>query len=56
MDSPDQHDEATIKAIKENIAGLQRISGERIWSEWNKILTGRFAVELTLKKIGTAHV
>lgn len=49
MDSPDQHDEATIKALKENIDGLQQISGERIWSEWSKILTGNFSLELTLK-------
>jgi len=49
MDSPDQHDEATIKALKENIGGLEQISGERIWNEWNKILTGNFALELTLK-------
>jgi len=49
MDSPDQHDEATIKALKENISGLEQISGERIWNEWNKILTGNFALELTLK-------
>lgn len=49
MDSSDQHDEATIKALKENIDGLQQISGERIWSEWNKILSGNFALELTLK-------
>lgn len=51
MDSPDQHDEATIKAIKENVDGLQRISGERIWSEWGKILRGKFAVELTLRML-----
>lgn len=49
MDSPDKHDEATIKAMKENINGLSQISGERIWSEWNKILMGNFALELTLK-------
>lgn len=49
MDSPDQHDKATIRALKENIDGLKQISGERIWSEWNKILTGNFALELTLK-------
>ncbi|XP_020298480.1 CCA tRNA nucleotidyltransferase 1, mitochondrial isoform X2 [Pseudomyrmex gracilis] len=49
MESPDKHDEATIKAIRENIEGLSRISGERIWSEWNKILTGNFAMELTVK-------
>lgn len=51
MDSPDQHDEATIKAIKDNIDGLQRISGERIWSEWKKILMGKFALEMTLKML-----
>lgn len=49
MESPDKHDEATIEAIKENIEGLSRISGERIWSEWSKILTGNFAMELTVK-------
>ncbi|XP_012525031.2 CCA tRNA nucleotidyltransferase 1, mitochondrial [Monomorium pharaonis] len=49
MDNPDQHDETTIKALRENIDGLQQISGERIWSEWSKILTGNFALELTLK-------
>ncbi|XP_029173206.1 CCA tRNA nucleotidyltransferase 1, mitochondrial isoform X1 [Nylanderia fulva] len=49
MDNPDQHDEATIKAIKENVDGLSLISGERIWSEWSKILTGNFGLELTLK-------
>lgn len=49
MDDADKHDETTIKAIKKNISGLERISGERIWSEWNKILTGKFAMELTLK-------
>ncbi|XP_011860796.1 PREDICTED: CCA tRNA nucleotidyltransferase 1, mitochondrial isoform X2 [Vollenhovia emeryi] len=49
MDSPDEHDEATLRALKGNIDGLQQISGERIWSEWNKILSGNFAPELTLK-------
>ncbi|KYQ56083.1 tRNA-nucleotidyltransferase 1, mitochondrial [Trachymyrmex zeteki] len=49
MDIPNQHDEATITALKENIGGLKQISGERIWSEWNKILSGTFALELTLK-------
>jgi len=51
MENPDQHDEATIRAIKENINGLSRISGERIWSEWNKILSGNFALEMTLKML-----
>ncbi|XP_008549269.3 CCA tRNA nucleotidyltransferase 1, mitochondrial [Microplitis demolitor] len=46
---PDSHDEATIKAIMDNVEGLSRISGERIWSEWSKILEGNFGVELTTK-------
>lgn len=27
------------------------ISGERIWSEWKKILSGRYAGQLTAKMI-----
>lgn len=46
-----EFDENTIKAIKENISGLQSISGERIWSEWKKILDGRYGGELMLKMI-----
>ncbi|EZA62403.1 hypothetical protein DMN91_010686 [Ooceraea biroi] len=49
VDNPGDHDEATIQAIKDNIDGLSRISGERIWSEWHKILTGNFVLELMLK-------
>lgn len=58
-DKPDEHDKPTIKAIKENINGLSRISGERIWSEWNKILSGNFGLEMTLKLIecgGAVHI
>ena len=36
------HESDTIKDIKSNAEGLGRISGERIWSEWKKILSGRF--------------
>ncbi|XP_047353957.1 CCA tRNA nucleotidyltransferase 1, mitochondrial isoform X1 [Vespa velutina] len=49
--NPVEFDENTIKAIKENISGLQFISGERIWSEWRKILDGRYGGELMLKMI-----
>ncbi|XP_035719934.1 CCA tRNA nucleotidyltransferase 1, mitochondrial-like isoform X2 [Vespa mandarinia] len=49
--NPVEFDENTIKAIKENISGLQFISGERIWSEWKKILDGRYGGELMLKMI-----
>ncbi|XP_071869514.1 CCA tRNA nucleotidyltransferase 1, mitochondrial isoform X1 [Bombus fervidus] len=48
-EQPDIHDESTIIAIKENVHGLEGISGERIWNEWSKILSGNFAKELTLK-------
>lgn len=48
-EQPDIHDESTIIAIKENIHGLEGISGERIWNEWSKILSGNYAKELTLK-------
>ncbi|XP_053986198.1 CCA tRNA nucleotidyltransferase 1, mitochondrial [Hylaeus volcanicus] len=50
-EQPDAHDEATIVAIKNNINGLQNISGERIWSEWKKILSGNYIKELTLKML-----
>ncbi|KAG8231146.1 hypothetical protein J437_LFUL011215 [Ladona fulva] len=43
---PDNHEEATLKAIERNMEGLKRISGERIWSELKKILTGNYAGEL----------
>lgn len=51
VDTPDHHDEATIQAIKDNIDGLSHISGERIWNEWHKILTGNFAMELMTKLV-----
>ena len=35
-----RHEEATLRAIKDNAEGMARISGERIWSEWKKILLG----------------
>ncbi|XP_063991356.1 CCA tRNA nucleotidyltransferase 1, mitochondrial isoform X1 [Diachasmimorpha longicaudata] len=48
---PDAHEDSVITAIKENVEGLERISGERIWSEWHKILEGNYGVELTKKMI-----
>ncbi|CAL7950164.1 unnamed protein product [Xylocopa violacea] len=50
-EQPDAHDEQIILAIKENINGLEGTSGERIWSEWSKILSGNYAKELTLKML-----
>ncbi|CAF3144179.1 unnamed protein product [Rotaria sp. Silwood2] len=38
-----QHDEETLKAIRENTSGLQNISGERLWIELKRIAEGRNA-------------
>ncbi|XP_037819873.1 CCA tRNA nucleotidyltransferase 1, mitochondrial [Lucilia sericata] len=48
---PHQHDEPTLEAIRQNVDGLSRISGERIWSELQKIVVGNFAEELVLEMI-----
>jgi len=45
--SPSGHEEETLTAIKNNVGGMGRISGERVWMEWKKILTGNFAGELS---------
>ena len=41
------HDIETIKDIRTNCEGLGRISGERIWSEWKKIFSGRFGDQVS---------
>ncbi|XP_037730281.1 CCA tRNA nucleotidyltransferase 1, mitochondrial [Drosophila subpulchrella] len=43
------HDEATLAAIKENAGGLARISGERIWTELQKIVVGNYGPALLLE-------
>lgn len=40
------HSSDTLQAIRENGAGLGGISGERIWMELKKILTGNFGANL----------
>ncbi|KAL1782878.1 CCA tRNA nucleotidyltransferase 1, mitochondrial, partial [Sigmodon hispidus] len=40
VDEPGDHDRETLEAISENAKGLAGISGERIWVELKKILTG----------------
>lgn len=42
------HEPGTLKTISENVSGLQRISGERIWVELKKVLMGNFSGELML--------
>ncbi|XP_073827719.1 CCA tRNA nucleotidyltransferase 1, mitochondrial [Musca autumnalis] len=48
---PSRHDEPTLEAIRNNAEGLARISGERIWSELQKIVVGNYAEELVLEMI-----
>lgn len=43
---PNRHDEQTIKTITDLGSGLQQISGERIWSELQKIIVGNYAQEI----------
>lgn len=45
-------DKNTLKEIKNNSSGLQQISGERIWSEVKKILSGNHT-ETILEKMKT---
>ncbi|XP_067129090.1 CCA tRNA nucleotidyltransferase 1, mitochondrial isoform X2 [Centruroides vittatus] len=51
---PNCHDADTLNAIRENAEGLGGISGERIWMEWSKILTGNHCKEIvkTMIEIG----
>ncbi|VUZ40941.1 unnamed protein product [Hymenolepis diminuta] len=44
--NPDEHDEATLKAIKENSKGLTMVAGERIWTELKMIFLYPFAPTL----------
>jgi len=45
--SSEGHEEETLTAIRNNVSGMSRISGERIWTEWKKILVGNHGGELT---------
>ncbi|XP_055541912.1 CCA tRNA nucleotidyltransferase 1, mitochondrial isoform X2 [Wyeomyia smithii] len=45
------HDEETLRVIAKNSSGLSKISGERIWQEWKKIICGNFGCDLTVKMI-----
>ncbi|KAF6209911.1 hypothetical protein GE061_015665 [Apolygus lucorum] len=48
---PDKHDSETINAIRSNVGGLERITGERIWMELSKILSGNFVSQVVTKLI-----
>lgn len=48
---PDNHCPQILESIKNNADGLGRISGERIWTELQKIITGNFGGELLIKMV-----
>ncbi|KAK5648244.1 hypothetical protein RI129_003136 [Pyrocoelia pectoralis] len=43
---PNAHQSDTLNAIRNNVQGLEQISGERIWVELKQILEGNFAGDL----------
>ncbi|XP_062564049.1 CCA tRNA nucleotidyltransferase 1, mitochondrial [Armigeres subalbatus] len=50
-DVENNHDDETLRIITKNGSGLAKISGERIWQEWKKIIVGNFGCDLTIKMI-----
>jgi len=48
---PNKHEAGTLEAIRQNAGGLAGISGERLWVELKKILTGNHVKELVLLMI-----
>ncbi|CAG7834162.1 unnamed protein product [Allacma fusca] len=52
--NPNEHESTILEAIRENISGLKQISGERIWVELRKILTGNHAaaIMVTMMELG----
>jgi len=48
VDGSTSHDAAALAAVRAHAGGLQRISGERLWSELRRILAGRLHQELML--------
>merc|ERR1711944_267619 len=45
------HEDETMNAIRENVKGLENVSGERIWTEWKKTLSGPMGAEMTMKMV-----
>lgn len=54
--NPNVHEPDTEEAIRENMEGLSRISGERIWLELKQILSNRHAAPIfeTMLRLGVA--
>src|SRR6218665_3238672 len=55
---PGQHDKETIQKMKDNLSGLEIISGERIWSELKRIFQNKNctnSIEVLFQEMETAH-
>ncbi|OQV19143.1 CCA tRNA nucleotidyltransferase 1, mitochondrial [Hypsibius exemplaris] len=50
---PDDHVPETLAAIARNVEGLERISGERLWTELRQIMVGRFGDSVIVKMMDT---
>lgn len=48
---PNSHKEDVLRAIHDNLGGLEHISGERIWTELSKILAGAHSKEMMMKML-----
>ncbi|XP_053650935.1 CCA tRNA nucleotidyltransferase 1, mitochondrial [Cherax quadricarinatus] len=48
---PDNHKPEVLESIKANVDGLRKISGERIWVELRKIITGNYGDDLLVKMV-----
>ncbi|XP_071550497.1 CCA tRNA nucleotidyltransferase 1, mitochondrial isoform X1 [Panulirus ornatus] len=49
--SPDNHSKEVLESIKANAEGLKKISGERIWVELQKIITGNYGGDILIKMV-----
>ncbi|KAG7159241.1 CCA tRNA nucleotidyltransferase 1, mitochondrial-like [Homarus americanus] len=50
-EGPDNHSPEVLESIKKNVEGLGKISGERIWVELQKIITGNYGGDLLIKMV-----
>ena len=51
------NDTVTREALKENASGLEQVSGERVWAEMSKMLTGDNVAEVfeAMQSLGVLH-
>lgn len=49
--SPNNHSPQVLESIKANADGLKKISGERIWVELQRIITGNYGGDILIKMV-----